>query len=82
MQAKRQFKGTKAPRLFFDRRVRTTGDTKSLSLGKVLPANWYYVRVEVTDRDANSITIKITRLLETQINASDNKTDTGDKQDA
>ena len=71
---KRQFKGTSAPRLFFDRRVRETGGTISVSLGKILPHNWYYIRLEVIDRNDDSVTVKITKLLENKPYASDTAT--------
>jgi hypothetical protein len=79
---KRQFKGTKAPRLFFDRTVRKTGNTKSLSLGKVIPASWSYVRIEIVDRDESSITVKITKLLETTQDAPDSNGNKRGKQNA
>lgn len=79
---KRQFKGTKAPRLFFDRTVRQTGNTKSLSLGKVIPLEWSYVRIEVIDREADSVTIKLTKLLGSDIGAPDSKADKRGKQNA
>lgn len=80
MQHKRQFKGTSKPRLFFDRLVRTTGCTKSLSLGKVLPKDWGYVRIEVIDREANSLTLKITKLLEATTDAQNTKAHKGSEQ--
>ena len=70
---KRQFKRTAKPRLFFDRRVRQTGNTVSISLGKVIPKGWYYVRIELIDREADSVTIKLSRLLEMSTDASDTK---------
>ena len=77
---KRQFKGTKSPRLFFDRRVRATGNTRSISLGKLIPESWYYVRMEIIDREEDSITIKFSRLLETIPNACDTATCKGCEQ--
>jgi len=77
-----QFKGTSSPRLFFDRKIRTTGNTKSVSLGKVLPQSWYYTRLEIVDRDANSVTVKFTKLLENTPNASDTAISQTGKQDA
>lgn len=78
---KRQFKGTAKPRLFFDRLVRDTGNTRSLSLGKVIPEIWHYVRIEVIDRESDSVTVKITKLLEKMPNASDTKAHQGSEQD-
>lgn len=75
--APRQFKGTGNPRTFFDRRVRMTGGTKSVSLGKILPDSWSYIRVEVVDRDSDAVTIKLTKLLEEYTNAQDNTANQG-----
>ena len=77
----KQFKGTSAPRLFFDRKIRKTGNTKSVSLGKILPQSWYYTRLEIVDRDANSVTVKFTKLLENVPNASDTTINKAGKQD-
>ena len=63
-KSKRLFKGTGSPRTFFDRRVRFTGGTKSVSLGKVLPESWSYIRIEIVDRDSDAVTVKFTKLLE------------------
>lgn len=83
MQAKpkpRQFKGTSKTRLFFDRLVREQGNTRSLSLGKVIPDMWSYVRIEVIDREADSITLKISKLLETTPDAQNNTAHKGCEQ--
>ena len=77
---KRQFKGTSKPRLFFDRVIRKTGNTVSVSLGKILPKSWYYARLEIVDRGADYITIKFTKLLENEPNASDTATNQASKQ--
>ena len=78
---KRQFKGTAKPRLFFDRLVRETGNTRSLSLGKAIPQGWGYVRIEVIDRESDSVTVRITKLLERLPNAPDTKANKGSEQD-
>jgi hypothetical protein len=85
LQAKkktRQFKGTSIPRLFFDRRVRPTGHTTSISLGKIIPESWSYVRMEVIDREAESVTVKFTKLLETEIHACDTSINKGCEQNS
>lgn len=78
---KRQFVGTAKPRLFFDRRVRPTGSTLSISLGKFIPATWSYVRIELVDREDDAVTIRISKLLERPIDACGNTADTGSEQD-
>ena len=82
MEHKRQFKGTSKPRLFFDIKVRPTGGTRSVSLGRILPKRWYYIRAEVVDRERNSITVKFTKLLEMEADAPDTNANTRRKQDA
>ncbi len=66
---KRLFKGTAKPRFFFDRKIRDTGHTISISVGKLIPKDWLYVRLELVDADETSRTIKVTRLLEAENNA-------------
>ncbi len=78
---KRQFSGTAAPRLFFDRRVRPTGNTVSISLGKFVPLEWSYVRIELVDREADSVTIKISKLLVTETDACNSTVNKRHKQD-
>lgn len=78
----RQFKGTTKPRLFFDRKIRPSGNTKVVSLGKILPISWYFTRMEVVDRDANSVTVKFTKLLEMSQDASDTTANTGSEQNS
>lgn len=76
---RRQFKGTAAPRIFFDRRVRPTGSTVSISLGKFIPSKWSYVRIELVDRSDDSVTLKISKLLETVTDACAAATNTASK---
>lgn len=83
MQSKkqRQFKGTSKPRTFFDRFVRRVGGTAYIALGKLIPNDYYFVRTEVIDRDENSVTIKVTKLLEISNNASNSTNHKTSKQD-
>lgn len=72
---KRQFKGTSKPRLFFDRKLRPAGNTRVVSLGKVLPEGWSYIRMEIVDRTENTVTVQFTKLLEAEPVACDTNTD-------
>lgn len=63
MHRKRQFSGVTKPRVFFDRKVRTEGDTRVISLGKVIPKSWTYVRVRVVCKTDSTIGIVIDKLL-------------------
>lgn len=74
---KRQFAGTSKPRVFFERKLRVEGHGKSLSVGKVIPKNWTYVRMEVIDRNCDTVTIKVTKLLEDKLDAQVTTTDSG-----
>jgi len=61
---KRRFKGVSKPRTFFDRKLIKQGATRYLSVGKVLPKSWRYVRVEKLAGKEDYLIIKITKLLE------------------
>lgn len=41
----KQFERTSQRRTFYDRRVRKTGFSRVVSLSKVLPESWTYVRI-------------------------------------
>ena len=46
-----------------DRRVIRQGGTRVLSLGKVLPPDWLYVRISVIEKDDKSVTLLLERLV-------------------
>ena len=69
----KQFKGVTKRREFYDRKVHRTGSTVLLSLGKVLPHEWSYVRITPLKRTDNSVELLIEKLLELDNNAP-NKT--------
>lgn len=60
---KRQFKGTSQRRKFFDRKLQDTGYTKVLSMGKIIPQDWKYVRITPLSKNETSIVIRIDKLL-------------------
>ena len=62
MQPKKQFTGTSKSRTFFDRKVRHEGYTCSLSLGKIIPKDWSYVRLTKIGDDGHIITLRIEKL--------------------
>lgn len=64
MRRQKQFKGTQQRRAFFDRKVNHIGSTRSLSMTKVLPEGWAYVRITLLHRTEQSIEVLIERLLE------------------
>ena len=61
--AKRQFKGTSVPKTFYDRRVRLVGYTRVVSLGKIIPEDWAYVRMRVLNKTPDTIEVLFTKLL-------------------
>jgi len=63
MTAKRQFKGGAEPRTFFDRKVRHQGYSRSVSLGKVIPKDWQYVRIHIVQISKWAIDLQIQKLL-------------------
>ena len=69
----KQFKGVTKRREFYDRKVHRTGSTVLLSLGKVLPHEWSYVRITPLKRTDNSVELLIEKLLELD-NHAPNKT--------
>jgi len=63
MSAKRQFKAGPKTRTFFDRKVRYEGHTRSLSLSKVIPDGWRFVRIRLTKQDPDKVSIIIENLM-------------------
>jgi len=59
---RRQFKGTRGRRQHFDRKVRREGHARVLSLSKVIPEDWLYVRITPLNRTENSIELLIEKL--------------------
>jgi hypothetical protein len=80
MQQRRQFSGARKPRTFFDRKVTAVGYTRQISLGKVIPKDWRYVRIELLSRNDTDAVIKIHKLLGADINAQTEKADKADQQ--
>lgn len=46
-----------------DQKINTSGRGRSLSVGKVLPHDWSWVRVTVIEESKTEITIKIRKLV-------------------
>ena len=66
-------------RTFFDRIVRIEGYTRTLSLGKILPKGWRYVRISVKSRTDDEILISVIKLLGDENHAQTPPTDTQHK---
>jgi len=59
----RQFAGQYKPRIFFDRKVQNTGYTRTLSMGKIIPKDWKYVRLTVLESQPSYVIVRIDKLL-------------------
>jgi len=59
MQRKHQFQTAAQRRTFFDRKVLKYGHSHSLSLGKILPKDWDYVRLRIVEQTEKHITLSI-----------------------
>ena len=57
------------PPPFFDRKVQPHGYTRLLSLGKVIPQDWRYVRIYVVKQTPNEVHLIIRKLLGVEANA-------------
>lgn len=80
MEQRKQFHVTPQKRDFFDRKVLTYGYSRTLSMGKIIPKSWKYVRLEVINKDLSTINLKITKLLGEEPLASNQKINKGDRQ--
>jgi len=80
MTHKQTIKAGTKPRLFYDRKVQKTGSTRLLSLGKVIPVGWRYVRIRKLREDINILYISIEKLYEEKNNAQTNTTHKNNKQ--
>lgn len=47
---------------FFHRKVGRRGATRSLSVGKILPTDWYLVKVRVIKLEGKTCLLEITKL--------------------
>jgi xanthine dehydrogenase molybdopterin-binding subunit B len=54
---------------FYDRKVQAHGYTRLLSLGKVIPEDWRYVRIFVVKQTPTEVHIIIKKLLGVETNA-------------
>jgi len=60
---KRQFHVSAHKRTFFDRRVLRPGYSATVSMGKIIPKDWTYVRISVIDKTEKTLTIKLEKLM-------------------
>ena len=48
-------------------------------MSKFIPEDWQYVRVSVVEKNPNSVTLTITKLLVSESHAQNTKTNKGDR---
>ena len=74
MSKKKQFKGTSAPKTFYDRRVRKVGYSRVVSLSKIIPEDWAWVRMRVLNKAPDTLEVLFTKLLGRDEDAQDEGT--------
>ncbi len=62
-RTKKQFKGTSIPKAFYDRKVRIVGYSRVLSVSKILPEDWLYVRMRVLNKLDGAVEVLFTKLM-------------------
>jgi hypothetical protein len=81
LQRKRQFQTAAKRRTFFDRKITSQGYSKQVSLSKLVPKTWTYVRLQVLEQTDKTVTLLITKLLGEELIAPDTKVNQGSRQD-
>lgn len=79
---KRQFKSSAKPYEFYDRKVIYTGSSRLLSLTKLIPKEWIYVRITPVNIEDDYICVVIHKLMDMNDLAQLTDTNQTDKQDA
>ena len=79
MSPKQVVSAPQKARLFFDRKVRKEGGTRALSMGKIIPKGWLYVRLFPHAQTETQITVIIVKLLGEENHAQTQATDTQHK---
>jgi len=80
MEQRKQFHVTPQKRAFFDRKVLTYGYSRTVSMGKIIPKDWTYVRLSVQSSDHNHIVLLISKLMGREPYAQNTQTNKGDRQ--
>ena len=60
---KRQFKGTSTVHRSYDRKVIHSRTGRTLSLTKIIPKDWLYVRIQVNYRQSDLVSLNIMKLM-------------------
>ena len=59
----KQFHVSAQKRTFFDRKVLHYGYSRTISMGKIIPKEWRYVRLSIITQDKNTVTVTIEKLM-------------------
>lgn len=49
--------------LFYPRKVVKQGSSRTIAVGKILPADWLVVRIVVVERSNNSYVLRLDRIM-------------------
>jgi hypothetical protein len=63
MHGKHQFQTAAQRRTFFDRKILRYGHSATVSMGKIIPKDWAYVRLRVVEKTEKNMTISLEMLL-------------------
>ena len=77
----RQFDKTSQRRTFYDRKVRRTGFSRVVSLSKVLPESWTYIRITPLNVTDISVQLLVEKLMGADDTAQTKKNHSRGKQD-
>jgi hypothetical protein len=61
-QRKKQFKLNKVKPNLYDRKVQRTGTSVVLSLTRLMPKDWLYVRIKPLEKTEEKLVLEITKL--------------------
>lgn len=78
----RQFRGKKPKHKSYDRKVRQQGNTMVISLGKIIPDGWLYVRLTPLRITDTHVELLIEKLLGAEDNAQVETVNQRHQQDA
>lgn len=59
----KQFERASQRRSFYDRRVRKTGFSRVISLSKVIPEDWGYVRIKILTATPDAVEVLFEKLM-------------------
>ena len=67
--SRRQFVQKSKKQKYYDRKLWKSGNTRGISIGKIIPADWLYVRAYIADQGPDWITVQFIKLAGVTSNA-------------